>query len=138
MPGEKSLQKQQYYAHGNNRFWKLIPTLLGGNALSSYEERLQILLNNNIALWDVLQHCEREGSADANIKEEVPNDFTAFYKKYPLIKTIYFNGNPPFDFYRQYIGLADDKKFLQLPSTSGLNSWSTMEDLQREWSVILK
>jgi hypoxanthine-DNA glycosylase len=138
MPGEKSLSKQQYYAHGNNRFWKLTTTLLGGNVLSSYEERLQTLLTNNIALWDVLRHCEREGSSDINIKAEEANDFAAFFKNYPNIKTIFFNGSPPFDFYKQYVGFTEDKKFFRLPSTSGLNSWSTMEDLQKEWAVILK
>ncbi|MBQ0066641.1 MAG: DNA-deoxyinosine glycosylase, partial [Phascolarctobacterium sp.] len=68
MPGIKSLTDQEYYAHPKNRFWSLMQTLLTGkNELLTYAKKKQLLLQNQIALWDTLAHCERNGSLDSNI-----------------------------------------------------------------------
>ena len=44
IPGVKSLEKQQYYAHPQNRFWKLIGLLCNYNNLSDleYDNKLNI------------------------------------------------------------------------------------------------
>ena len=88
MPGEKSLQRNQYYAHKNNQFWKIIFILFQQPLTEHYDARKAILLKNHIALWDVLKACEGEGSSDKNIMNAVPNDFVSFYKRYPKIKKI--------------------------------------------------
>ena len=74
MPGIASLQQQQYYGHPRNHFWKIIAHLYNSNEIPThYEDRKNILLQNNIALWDVLEFCEREGSLDIAIKNPIPN-----------------------------------------------------------------
>ena len=77
MPGVKSLEEQQYYAHPQNRFWPMMADLLGEALPSRYEEKLAMLLDHHIALWDSIGQCEREGSLDSAIREERGNDFTA-------------------------------------------------------------
>ena len=63
MPGIRSLQMQQYYGHPQNRFWPLVTMLLGyAEVPLDYADKKQMLLDNRIALWDVLGYCEREGS----------------------------------------------------------------------------
>ncbi len=53
MPGVRSLEEQQYYAHPQNRFWPLMARLLGEReAPAAYEDRLRMLLRRHIALWD--------------------------------------------------------------------------------------
>lgn len=43
IPGVKSLEKQQYYAHPQNKFWKIIFELLHEEFTEDYEERIGIL-----------------------------------------------------------------------------------------------
>jgi len=122
MPGEKSLELQQYYGNRGNQFWKLLFTIYNKEFTLDYTERLHLLKDNNIALWDVLQYCEREGSLDSNIKNEIPNDFKAFYKQYPNIKKVLFSSKNAAAYYTKYVGRRDDIIYDVLPSPSGANA----------------
>ena len=62
MPGLKSLQAGQYYAHPQNRFWPFMGQLVGAGPDLPYPERCRRLARAGIALWDVLSCCERPGS----------------------------------------------------------------------------
>jgi hypoxanthine-DNA glycosylase len=68
MPGQRSLKLQQYYGHKRNHFWKIIFHLFDKPFTDDYERKIELLLSNKIALWDVLQTCEGKGSLDSNIK----------------------------------------------------------------------
>ncbi|HEU0126064.1 MAG TPA: DNA-deoxyinosine glycosylase, partial [Flavobacterium sp.] len=78
MPGIKSLELNQYYGHAQNNFWKFMFLILKEEFSYDYETRKNLLLQNNIALWDVLQFCDRVGSLDSAIKNEIANDFENF------------------------------------------------------------
>jgi hypoxanthine-DNA glycosylase len=95
MPGIASLRAGQYYAHPRNQFWPLMGALLGRDlAELAYPERVQCLLDAGIALWDVLQSCQRPGSLDADIAPAsiIANDFAAFFQRHPAITHVFFNG----------------------------------------------
>jgi len=92
MPGEASLQANQYYAHPHNAFWRIMGELIGAGPDIVYEQRVQILEDHGIAVWDVLASCVRPGSLDSNIRDEVPNDFAAFFASHPRITHIGLNG----------------------------------------------
>ncbi len=94
MPGELSLQEQQYYAHPRNAFWYILGELLSIPEDTSYSEKLAILKECGIALWDVLYACERQGSLDASINNATiqPNDFTNLLLFNSSIDLIIFNG----------------------------------------------
>ena len=80
MPSVKSLEQQQYYAHPQNRFWKLMAIFFNEGIIPTiYQERLELLRKNHIALWDSIDSCIREGSLDSAICDEVPNDFKALF-----------------------------------------------------------
>ena len=121
MPGERSLQEQQYYAHPQNLFWPFMQELFAIERSLPYQERLQALQNNRIALWDVMQHCERRGSLDSDIKHEAPNDFGAFLTAHPRIRKIGFNGQKAFRTFSKHVLLlhpAFEAMCTRLPSTS--------------------
>ncbi|MFN0223930.1 MULTISPECIES: DNA-deoxyinosine glycosylase [Paenibacillus] len=102
MPGEASLQAQQYYGHPRNAFWPLLYGLLdGGEPSGIYAERLQFALGRGVALWDVLRECEREGSLDAAIRKAEANDFRAFFAAYPGITHVFFNGSAAAQYFRR-------------------------------------
>lgn len=68
MPGIKSLGQQEYYAHPQNRFWRLLALLLDEAVPQDYTAKQVLLHKYHLALWDTLGYCEREGSLDSNIK----------------------------------------------------------------------
>lgn len=77
LPGDQSIELQQYYANKNNDFWKLISLVINKDVTSyNYETKVKELLKYNIGLWDVFQYSKRKGSLDANIKNEQLNDFS--------------------------------------------------------------
>jgi len=144
MPGIKSLQANQYYAHPQNLFWPFISELLDFDVSITYEERIAKLKENHIALWDVLQHCHREGSLDSNIRKDtiIPNDFVAFLTRYRTIRHILFNGKKSEEVFRRYVMKiiqADfpDIRYTGLPSTSPANASIKREEKFRQWKQVL-
>lgn len=136
MPGVKSLEEQQYYAHPQNRFWKLMEKICNTDNLSDliYKDKLQILLKNKIALWDVIQSCNRKGSLDSNIKNEIPNNIPELLKNFPNIKAICLNGNKSYAAFKKHFPkLLEQYKCYKLPSTSPANAKYKLEDLYNEW-----
>src|SRR3954468_8609114 len=82
LPGRKSLEQQQYYAHPQNAFWKLMGALFDLEPAASYAERTRALVRHRIALWDVFAAAERPGSLDSAIVHDTAeaNDFREFFR----------------------------------------------------------
>lgn len=145
MPSIKSLEDQQYYAHPRNSFWFIITKLLSSDAELEYEQKKALLLHNRIALWDVLNTCQRKGSLDSSIKNEstVVNDFNTFFIDHPLIKAVYFNGTRAQQEYMKHILPTLDEKFSsieykRLPSTSPAMAILNREQKLQQWKAILQ
>lgn len=137
MPGVESLEKQQYYANPRNQFWKIIYSLFAVEPSQTYEERVSFIKSKEIALWDVIENCYREGSLDSNIREEHVNDVKGLIKAYPNIETVMFNGAKAYDTYKKRIGFdaISNLTFQRLTSSSPANTKKYEEKL-REWSII--
>ena len=138
MPGKMSLEMQEYYAYKFNVFWKIMFNLLNFPFSENYELKIKMLINNNIALWDSLQYCFREGSADSAIKYEIPNDFNTFFKENTKIKHVFFNGNASMKFFKKYVKFNDDYQYHLLPSTSPANARICFEEKLEKWKIILQ
>ncbi len=136
MPGVQSLALSQYYGHQRNAFWKIMFSLFDRPFSMDYEQRKSLLLENHIAVWDVLEACIREGSLDSAIEQEVPNDFNSFLKTHPNIKHIFFNGQKAAAYFKQYLKLDKDYSLTTLPSTSPANAVKSFESKLSDWSVI--
>ena len=136
IPGEMSLKLNQYYGHGGNTFWKIIFSIFKKPFSANYDEKKEILLKNNIALWDVLMACEREGSSDNAILQETPNDFKSFFENHKNIRLIAFNGKNAETYFTNLSVLKPKVKYITLPSTSPANTWKTFEEKLAEWKKI--
>ena len=139
MPGVKSLYEQQYYAHPQNRFWRVMSVICNEPKLYEfdYDLKLKTLLKNNIALWDTIKTCEREGSLDSDIQNENPNDIRKLLKTYPNIKTICLNGNKSYSAFKKYFPeLFEKYSCHKMPSTSPANARYSLDKLIEEWSVV--
>jgi double-stranded uracil-DNA glycosylase len=142
MPGVASLRAQQYYAHPQNAFWRIIGELLGADANAPYRKRIRILKVARIAVWDVLASCVRVGSSDASIEDDslIANDFRAFFGTHPRIRRVFFNGTKAEACYRRHVlpQLVDlPLVYFRLPSTSPANASVTFADKLDAWRAIL-
>jgi hypoxanthine-DNA glycosylase len=137
MPGKESLKQQQYYAHPQNAFWKIMGDLVGIHPALPYPQRLLALTAAHIALWDVLHTCEREGSLDSDIEQEEANDFAAFFARHPNITRVYFNGAKAEQSFKRFV-LGKQKlpplTFQRLPSTSPAHAGMRYEEKLKVWS----
>lgn len=138
MPGVKSLEQQQYYAHPQNRFWKVMAQICNESNLAKFDYALKLktLLKNNIALWDTIKSCKREGSLDSDIQNEIPNDIRNLLKKYPNIQAIYLNGNKSYSAFKKYFpDLLEKYNCYKKPSTSPANARYSLNKLIKEWEI---
>jgi len=136
MPGRKSLELNQYYGHKQNNFWKFMFEILNEDFSNDYEKRKELLQKNKIALWDVLQFCDRVGSLDSAIKNEIANDFESFLNNHPNITTILFNGQKAAAFFKKYVALNRQYYQIVLPSSSPANASQSFQSKLAEWKVI--
>lgn len=159
-PSVKSREEGFFYGHPQNRFWRVLFEVLSkyenksapenitvnSNTVSSLTERQKelpktinektaFILNNKIALWDVIASCEIVGSSDSSIRNVIPNDISPILKS-ANIKAIFTNGSTAHRLYKKYIlpetGIAD----IQLPSTSPANATWSIDKLTEAWQCI--
>lgn len=141
MPGVQSLNAGQYYAHKQNAFWRIMAELVGFSPLLPYEERTAKLIENHIAVWDVLHSCERAGSLDSAIAAAVVNDFRSFYKQHPYIKRVFFNGATAERYYRLYaLAQLNDTNlsYMRLPSTSPAHASFSYQEKLSIWQAAIQ
>jgi len=138
MPGEKSIALQQYYGNRGNHFWKILFTIFNEPFSKEYDDKLQLLKNHKIALWNVLASCERNGSQDNAITNELPNDFETLHDQYPNISHIFFESKAAEKFFNKYCKRHEDIAYATLPSTSGLNAGMKYDDKLAEWMQVAR
>ena len=137
MPGLKSLQAGQYYAHPRNLFWAFMGELVGADPVLPYPERCKRLSDSGIAVWDVLSFCERPGSLDSSIRNDTAqaNDFAEFFARHPGIGLVLFNGAKAESSFMKLaaITLPPGVDTLRLPSTSPANASQRPRDKLEAW-----
>jgi TDG/mug DNA glycosylase family protein len=93
LPGDASLRQGHYYAHPRNAFWPLLSHILQHDLCAlSFELRYQTVLQQQIALWDVIHSAKRSGSLDAAIMDAQANCLTDLLAAFPNIEHVIFNG----------------------------------------------
>lgn len=137
LPSVKSRENNFYYGHKQNRFWKVLATLLKEPVPHTIEEKKAMLLARRIALWDVIQSCDIKGSSDSSIKNVQPTDIGMILEKTNITR-IYANGNKAGQLYKRYQFPVTGIEAMVLPSTSPANAAWSLERLCEAWQVILE
>lgn len=134
-PSVKSREQLFFYGHKQNRFWKVISAVFDSPTPKSIEEKRVFLLNNNIALWDVIASCEITGSSDSSIKNVIANDLSEIFKNAD-IKQIFVNGKTAEKYYNKFTKYTINRDAICLPSTSPANAAWSVERLIQSWKII--
>ena len=122
-PSVKSRENNFYYGHQQNRFWKVLAAVTDCKLPVTVDEKKAFLLENGIAVWDIIQSCSIKGSDDSSITDVVPNDFTKLFAETNL-SVIAANGTKAYDLYQRYIYPVTGREIVKMPSTSPANaSW---------------
>ena len=135
-PSVKSREQKFFYAHPQNRFWKVLSEIFDDALPETVDEKKLFLERNRVALWDVIGSCDIEGSSDSSIRNVVPNDISVITENAP-IRAIYLNGGTSFNCFRKYLlKINPDIPSFKLPSTSPANARFTLSMLVDEWKII--
>lgn len=131
----KSREEMFFYGHRQNRFWKVTAAVFECDVPQTIDEKRKFLLQNRIAIWDVIASCDITGSSDSSIKNVVPNDVSVIFEK-GNIKEIFVNGKTALFYYDKYLKNTLGREAVCLPSTSPANAAYSLERLICEWKKI--
>ncbi len=142
MPGRESLRLRQYYAHPRNAFWDVMALITGVSKTAPYALRCEGLRRVGVALWDVCRRCVRKSSLDSDIKQPESNDFVSFFKDFPSIHTVVFNGATAERLFHRLVApvlwtTECPITLLRAPSTSPANARMSVADKISVWQKLL-
>ena len=134
-PSVKSREAEFFYGHPQNRFWRVLAGVFSAPVPETVEQKKKLVLENGLALWDVIAECEITGSADTSIKNVKPNDIAGIIEK-TAVSRIFVNGKTAEKYYIRYIEKKVGQKAVCLPSTIPANAAWSLDRLIAAWSVI--
>lgn len=133
LPGERSLQLQEYYAHPQNQFWKIMCSILNEQMPKTYSQKKQMLLHHNIGLWDIVHSAQRDNSSlDSEIKNANPNDLEGLLSEYKNIQRILLNGGKVSSLFRKHFNHLDIET-IPVPSTSPAYASMRIQEKIKLW-----
>lgn len=135
IPSPKSRAAAFYYAHPQNRFWRVLYAVYGEPFAETTEKRLSFLYRHKIALWDVLASCEIDGAADTSISSPVPNDISALLSE-THVHRIYTTGKKAQALYEKYCLPHTGVPAVCLPSPSPANCAVSFDALVAAYRVL--
>jgi hypoxanthine-DNA glycosylase len=131
-PSAASLAAQQYYAHPQNQFWRILGVVLEQRLKEmDYAARIAAVQAAGIAIWDIYASCERAGSLDSAIRDAVTNDFKRLKESALTIRRVCFNGGMAARRIREVEALGFEA--VVLPSTSPAHAGMGVEEKIRRW-----
>ena len=93
------------------------------------------MLENGIALWDIIASCEITGSSDSSIKNVKVNDLSKILKEAD-IRQIFVNGRTAEKYFEKYTKAQINRDAVCLPSTSPANAAWSVKRLTEKWEVL--
>lgn len=135
-PSVKSRENMFFYGHPQNRFWKVLAIIFNEKTPENIGEKKELILRNNLALWDSIKSCTITGSSDSSVKDVVPNDISGIING-SKIERIFCNGALSYKMYTKYIFPVTGIEAFKLPSTSPANAAYSLQRLVSCWKEIV-
>ena len=134
-PSVKSRESGFFYGHAQNRFWRVTAAVFSCPVPATIPEKRAFLLQNHVALWDVIASCDIDGSSDASIKNVRPNDLAPLLAASKITR-IFTNGATADALSTRWQLPATGIPAVRLPSTSPANAAWSLDRLIDAWRVI--
>jgi TDG/mug DNA glycosylase family protein len=134
-PSPASREGGFFYHHPQNRFWRVMAAITGSVVPKDIEQKKELILENDLALWDVIASCKIVGASDSSIRDVVPTDLRIIFNQSPIEK-VFANGDKAHRLYMKYAFQISEKPITRLPSTSPANAAWSLDRLIEAWSII--
>lgn len=135
LPSPKSRQARFFYAHPQNRFWRVLAGVFDAPVPQTEDEKRALCLQNGVALWDTIRQCDIEGASDASIRNAVPNDIGGLLAQTQITR-VFATGGKSAALYRKLVEPSLGLPITQLPSTSPANAAWSLERLIDAYQII--
>ena len=117
-PSIESVKNNFYYAHPRNQFWKILSSVTK-YPINNVDQKIWLLKESNIGLWDMVKSCSRDNSLDVNIYNEEVNDIPNLLEQYSNISKILFTGRKAQELYMSNFSYLDiQTDYLPSPSSA--------------------
>lgn len=139
-PSVKTREVGFYYAHHQNRFYKVLSNIFFEPLPTSIQSKKELLNKHHIALYDVIYSCDISNSEDSSIRNVTPIDIKELLNKFPNINRIIVNGNKAKELFKRYLFKDIDTKNIRVkyaPSTSSANAKMSVEKLVEIYSKLI-
>ncbi len=138
-PSVKSREQNFYYGHPQNRFFKVLGKIFHEDVHNEVKDKKKFLKKYHIALYDVIEECDIEGSQDSSIRNVTPIDLKKILNEYPNIKSIGVNGKKASSLFKKHLEKdCGGVVVYYLPSTSPANAKTSLEELVKEYSKLFQ
>ncbi|EIF51903.1 DNA-deoxyinosine glycosylase [Sulfurovum sp. AR] len=130
-PSIQSFEKNFYYAHPRNQFWNILESVTSYPA-NTRDQRLWLLKECKLGLWDMVKGCSRENSLDSSLENEEVNDLAAFLEANPSITRLAFTGRKAEALFKTHFSHLDIET-VYLPSPSAAYAKMSFEQKVAEY-----
>ena len=135
-PSIDSFAKAFYYAHPRNQFWPILSEITG-YPVNNRDQKIWLLKQSKIGLWDMVAGCTRENSLDSSLKGIEVNDIPGLLKRHPTIRKILFTGRKAQELFERHFGdLEIERDYL--PSPSPAYATMNFEEKVKEYGRVLR
>lgn len=125
-PSIQSFEKNFYYAHPRNQFWKILESVTS-YPVNNRDQQLWLLKACKLGLWDMIKTCSRDNSLDSSLENEEVNDIAAFLEEHPSIQKVAFTGKKSEALFQTHFDYLDIET-VYLPSPSAAYAKMKIEE----------
>ncbi|WP_373028825.1 DNA-deoxyinosine glycosylase [Sulfurovum sp.] len=117
-PSIQSFEKNFYYAHPRNQFWKILESVTS-YPVNNRDQKVWLLKECKFGLWDMVKVCSRENSLDSSLENEEVNDLDTFLEEHPSITKLAFTGKKAEALFKTHFShLSIETVYLPSPSAA--------------------
>ncbi len=142
VPGPVAFKTRQFYGFKGNHFWPIMVSLFAPEGPKApelaYAQKVRLVLDHQVAIWDVVKSCRRVGSSDSAMTNIVPTDIPGLLREHRGIQAVFLNGKSAEQLYRKFSADRVTIPSFGLPSTSPANASIGFQEKLKKWSVITK
>ena len=135
-PSIDSVDKSFYYAHPRNQFWKLLSEL-SAYPINNKDQKIWLLKESKIALWDMVKSCTRDNSLDSSLEEIEVNNMAEFLETHPSIKKVAFIGRLAEKLFKMHFDYLEIET-VYLPSPSAAYAKMSFEQKLENYRKLLE
>ncbi len=135
-PSKQSFENDFYYAHPRNQFWKILGSITGYPTVNR-DQKIWLLKEAKIGLWDMIASCSRENSLDSSLEDEVVNDIPSLLEQHPSIERVALTGRKAEALWEVHFGHIETET-IYLPSPSPAYAKMSIEEKISKWQKLLE